>query len=163
MSKTIVKNNKFNLIDIFLRTIPDQHLFTVCEEVTNFDKKLKEIVELMVGIMNECGEKILSANQVGFDKRIILVKDIADGIIVLVNPEISFLPCDYVKIKETCTSIPKYSCVVKRPLKVRISCRDLTGKRSVFDAENELAYRIIHGVEHLDGVLITAYDDNFGK
>lgn len=159
----IVKNNKFNEIDIFLRKIPDNHLFTICEEVTNFDKKLAHIIELMISIMDGCGEKVLSANQVGFDKRIIVIKYGDEMYFAMINPEISYLDSGYVNVLEECASLPNYKVSIKRPLKIRVSCRDVTGKRNVFDAENELAYHIVHGVEHLDGVLISNYDANFNE
>ena len=104
----------------------------------------------------------LAANQVGVDKRVIVMdvpdKDNREGyekgknLIAIINPEI--IDADGETIyEEGCLSIPGFTADVKRFEKVEVKGIDRDGKGIVLKAEGLFAITLQHEIDHLNGML----------
>jgi peptide deformylase len=99
----------------------------------------------------------LSANQIGFKKRVILVR-MKKGFVIMINPE--FKPSimhGSIQKKETCLSFPGIVTKVKRYKRIKVTY-DPYSKEPVdrlTHTYTKIEARIVqHEVDHLDGVLI---------
>ncbi len=144
------------------------HLRTTCEKVEKFDDALGlllgEMAEKMLEEDPDTGIRGvgLAANQVGIDKRIILISlnvgtKKEQKIVAMINPEIVALSPQKVVMEEGCLSLPGQFADVARPVKVQVRWQNPTGdwieKRiGAWDA------RIFqHEFDHLEGKLFTDY------
>jgi peptide deformylase len=104
----------------------------------------------------------LAANQVGLNKRIILItlnvgtkKEYE--ILEMINPEIVELSSNKVKMEEGCLSLPNVFEKVLRPNKVKVKWQNMKGDWRERNFENWDARIFLHEYDHLDGVLFTDY------
>ncbi len=92
---------------------PDALLATKCDPVDLADPGLADIVEQMYGLMKEKRGVGLAANQVGLNKRI-LILDIGEGLEVFLNPELVSHKGLRVPMPEGCLSVPDFFVKVER-------------------------------------------------
>lgn len=93
----------------------------------------------------------LAAPQVGVLKRVIVI-DVGEGILKLVNPEITYSEGKAVDI-EGCLSIPGSEGEVERPKKVKVKALNEKGEEIVIEGEDLLARALCHEIDHLNGIL----------
>ena len=72
----------------------------------------------------------------------------------LINPVIEKIGVEKAEY-ESCISVPKYSCLVKRHSKIKVNALGLNQGKLEFEANGLLARVIQHEMDHLDGILLT--------
>lgn len=145
-------------------TIPadDEKLRQKSDEVINFDKSIKTIIDDLTDTIEAQTNPIglgLSAPQIGVFKRIIVAR-IRNKIKGFVNPTITKFSKKEVTIMEGCFSIPDIYGHVIRPAEIDLNSQDAHGK-TMTSRYKGLASRIIqHEIDHLNGVLFIDHVHN---
>lgn len=133
----------------------DPILNKTSRRVEKFDERLAVLIDDMAETMYNANGVGLAAVQVGVLKRVVVI-DIGEGLIELVNPEITLKEGEQ-REQEGCLSLPgKYGTTV-RPMKVQVKAQDRNGKWQVFTGEGLKARAFCHETDHLDGVLFTSH------
>jgi peptide deformylase len=138
-----------------MRTFGDPVLKSPASPVTEFDDRLAEEVERMVGLMHDAIGVGLAATQLGIMRRLLVFQAGPDAPATpLINPEIEWRSDDVATAEEGCLSIPGVVVDVERPLHVRVRGLDASGDPLLIEASGLEARVIQHEVDHLDGVLM---------
>ncbi|MCF6371161.1 peptide deformylase [Rhizobium halophilum] len=142
---------------------PHPSLRAISSPVTVFGDDLVTFASVMFEMMRKRGGVGLAANQVGIRKRVVVV-DLSKHMrseppIVLVNPVIVKRSLKKATFTEGCLSLPGVMMEVSRPSKVTVIYSDVSGVETAIKAEGILAACLQHEIDHLDGVLISDYDE----
>jgi peptide deformylase len=129
-------------------------------EVTEFDEKLKKLVDDMFETMYVAPGVGLAAPQVGLLKRL-FVMDCTSGRdatrkIALINPVIELEEGEQTG-DEGCLSFPGIAFAVTRAKRVVVRAQDLDGSPFTLDVMDLEARCISHETDHLDGELFINY------
>jgi len=128
--------------------------------VTEFDDKLKKLVEDMFESMYAAHGVGLAAPQIGISKRLAVIdvtfKEDPDAKLVLANPEIIRTEGKHSQ-NEGCLSIPEFREPVTRPSRVTVRAQDLNGKWYEKTGEDLLARAFLHETDHLNGRLYISH------
>jgi peptide deformylase len=143
---------------ILLYGEPD--LETPCEPVAEAEfggAELEKLVADMFETMYEAKGVGLAAPQIGELKRVFIVdttvSDEEGGAkLVLINPEVLETSGEQLG-EEGCLSIPGFREKVRRPYKVKVRARDVSGATFEIDGRELMARAVLHENDHLDGVL----------
>ena len=138
----------------------DEILTKTCRPVTDFNKRLHDLLDDMVETLTEVGGAGLAAPQVGILRRAVIVMDDDDSAIELVNPVIVSSSGEQ-RGPEGCLSIPGKFGLVTRPNRVRVRAQDRNGQWFELEREEYTARCFCHELEHLDGHLYTEHIDRF--
>lgn len=134
-------------------TIGDKTLTKKAKRVSNVDDTIRNLCAALVKTMYDNDGVGLAAPQVGILKRIIVI-DIDGKPLILINPDISFMSEDKVRMEEGCLSVPGDYREIDRPRTIVVRYRDTKGRYNLEKFEG-LSSRIIqHEVDHLDGILM---------
>ena len=136
----------------------DERLNKVCHSVTNFDKRLGNLLDDLTETLDEAGGVGLAAPQIGIMRRVCVVMDEEEQIIELVNPEIIATEGEQTDF-EGCLSVPGKYGKVTRPYTVRVRAQDRDGNWFEMEDEGLTARCFCHEIEHLDGHLFTEHTD----
>lgn len=134
--------------------VPDPILKEKAKTVTKFNSRLHKLLDDMADTMYDAPGVGLAAPQVGISKRVIVVDD-GQGLIEVVNPELSRMSGEQLDPPEGCLSIPGLLGEVRRAEKVYLKGQDRNGEPFELEAEGYLARILQHEVDHLNGVLFT--------
>ena len=128
--------------------------------VSEFDGKLKKLVEDMFESMYAAQGVGLAAPQIGISLRLAVIdvtfKEDPDAKLVLANPQI-------IKVEgkkdgsEGCLSIPEFRETVARPKRVTVRAQDVNGNWYEKTGEDLLARAFLHETDHLDGKLYISH------
>ena len=134
----------------------EECLTKVCRPVTDFNSRLRTLLDDMADTLEESGGVGLAAPQVGVLRRVCVVLDEDDQLIELINPEIIYTEGEQTGL-EGCLSVPGKYGEVTRPYIVRVRAQDRDG--NWFEAEDEglTARCFCHEIEHLDGHLFVEH------
>lgn len=138
---------------------PDPRLRKVAAPVTDFDDRLRTLVDNMFETMYQQEGIGLAATQVNVHKRV-LVLDISeekDSPQVLINPEFDVIDEELQEYQEGCLSVPGFFEEVSRPRAIRLRACDPQGEPYELEARGLLAVCIQHEIDHLDGKLFVDY------
>jgi len=139
-------------------TDEDSTLKKKSRPVTDFNKRLWELLDDMAETLEDANGLGLAAPQVGVLRRAVIVvkpnKEGEDTLIELVNPEIIETSGEQDGI-EGCLSVPGVWGLVKRPMKVKVRAQDRYGKYFEIEGEGVTARAFCHELAHLDGQLFT--------
>jgi peptide deformylase len=142
---------------------PEKVLREKTLQVTDCDSELQKLIDDMIETMYAAPGVGLAANQVGVSKQVavidVSVRDEKSPLIVLVNPEIIHFEGE-IEAEEGCLSVPDYTTVLKRALKVCVKGFDRHGKPVEREAEGLLARALQHEIDHLNGIL---FIDRMGR
>lgn len=141
---------------------PDPKLKEVCEQVTNFDDSVRQLLENLVDTMIDAGHSVgVAAPQIG-DLRRAAVVDVSKsklgkkqenhGLMQMVNPEIIQKEGSCV-VREGCMSVPEYTGNVTRAESIVVEYLDENNQHQVISAAGFEAIAIQHELDHLDGHL----------
>lgn len=130
----------------------DEILTKVCRPVTVFDDRLRTLVQDMKDTLEKANGAGLAAPQVGILKRLVLVVDDDDSVLVLVNPEITATE-GLQTPTEGCLSVPGVWGKTVRPAKVTIKAQNEYGEPVTYTRTGIVAVCFCHEVDHLDGHL----------
>jgi peptide deformylase len=147
---------------------PNKILSEKSTKVTDINsKETKEIIrDLIETAVNQKEPEAagLAAPQIGFNKRIILVRDFkvlpnTDKLLIenriMINPRIISESKNQDIDWESCLSIPGMYGQVKRPDGIKVTYLDEDGNEQKIKARDFYARVIQHEVDHLDGALFT--------
>ncbi len=114
-------------------------------------REVKALAARMIELMIEARGLGLAANQVGVPRRLAVVV-IEDTPTVFIDPELEKAEGSE-KAEEGCLSLPRLYGEVVRPRKVKVTARNLAGKRFTLEGEGLLARALCHELDHLEGRL----------
>ena len=138
----------------------DPVLEKVAAPVTEFDAKLKKLVDDMFESMYEAHGVGLAAPQIGISLHLAVIdvtfKEDPNAKIVLANPQIIKTEGRQTS-SEGCLSIPEFRENVTRPKKVTVKAQDVTGKWFEMTGEDLLARAFLHETDHLNGKLYISH------
>ena len=137
-------------------TLEDPVLRKTSRKVEKFDKRLWDLLDDMKDTLYSANGAGLAAVQVGILRRVVVI-DVGDGLMELVNPEITERSDEKQEEVECCLSIPGRYGVTERPEWVKVKAQNRDGKWVVYKGEGLKARCFCHELDHLDGVL---YIDN---
>jgi peptide deformylase len=134
----------------------DPVLEKVGAPITEFDDKLKKLVEDMFESMYAARGVGLAAPQIGISRRIAVIDtsngENPDEKIVLINPEI-VATAGLQTSEEGCLSLPGFRETVSRPDKVTVRAQNAKGESFEVTGEDLLARALLHETDHLNGRL----------
>jgi peptide deformylase len=138
-----------------LRIDPDPILYQKLEDFV-FDDSVDAdtIVQRMIEIMEQSGGIGISANQVGFDRRVIIVTPRGQQPIAMFNPRI-LESKDQAMDEEGCLSFPDLYIKIERPSEVSVEYLDTQGKSCIITLSGYDAKCLQHEIDHLDGIVFT--------
>ena len=141
----------------------DLSLMKKSRPVTEYNARLKILLDDMRDTLAEANGLGLAAPQVGVLRRAVIVADVSGEEPVmyeLVNPEIVSREGEQIG-PEGCLSLPNIWGIVTRPEKVTVHAFDREGEPFELEAEGLLARACCHEVDHLNGVLFDSIADRF--
>lgn len=135
---------------------PETVLLHPGEPVTEFDDKLKKLVNDMFETMYAAPGVGLAAPQVGVSKRL-FVMDCSVGKdpeqrVALINPEVLRVEGEQLG-EEGCLSFPDVFFNVKRSLRAVVRAQDVNGEEFELDGLELTARCMLHETDHCDGIV----------
>ena len=137
----------------------DDRLGKRCRPVTDFNKRLHDLLDDMKETLAEAQGAGLAAPQVGVLRRAVVIAGDGDDMLELVNPEILEQSGQQTS-PEGCLSVPGKWGMVTRPNFVRIRAQDRYGEWFEAEGEELMARCFCHELEHLDGHM---YDEHVDR
>jgi peptide deformylase len=135
-----------------LRVEPDPLLY---QQLDPFDftlgHDLSKIESKMIEIMTASGGIGISANQVGFDRQVIVIKPSGHDPFAMFNPEIIESTEEQID-EEGCLSFPNLFLKIVRPNKVKVKYVDKHQKESIIELSGYDAKCLQHEIDHLNGI-----------
>lgn len=128
-----------------------------CHRVNHINPSTNKFVDDMIETVKTLPALGLAANQVGVQKRIIVLF-YEEKTHVLINPEVVRTSGELEEGIEQCLSIPDVAVVVPRFTEIMVR---RYGRGGQFRAEGILARALQHELDHLDGILITDRGEPF--
>lgn len=139
-----------------LRIDPDPLLYQKIENFDfNQDYDLDLIEKSMIHIMNSFDGIGISANQVGFDRRVIVVKPKGQSPFAMFNPKIIEIGNMSIPDREGCLSFPNLFLTIERPDSIKVEYIDKNKNTCIMLFENYDAKCVQHELDHLDGICFT--------
>ena len=129
----------------------DPVLRKICKPVTEFDKKLAQLLDDLIDTLHRAEGLGLAAPQVGIVKRVCIV-EYENKLYELVNP-VLLSSSGSCKDNEGCLSVPGFRGIVERPEHIEIEYYDRVGQRHTLEADGYFARVFLHEMDHLDGIL----------
>ena len=129
-----------------LRTPPLVFDFENRTDAEEIEKSLTEAMERFGGIG-------LSANQVGLDARVFVMKSQDQGIVAFFNPEITKVSQETDLMKEGCLSFPDIYLMIKRSKVIEMKYNDSEGKEHIITLDGLGARCAQHEIDHLNGIV----------
>lgn len=142
-------------------TIPNKILSEVTKKVTSFDSELENKIKIMRGFLKTHDGAGLAANQIGLDKRVIVIEfeDEKEKNSIpfraFINPEIVESCPEKDSLEEGCLSVPQIELPVERAKKIKIRAQNLQGKKIKLAAKDVFARILQHEIDHLNGIIFT--------
>ena len=112
----------------------------------------KEIEKNLAEAMEKFGGLGLSANQVGVDARMFVMRT-QDGIQGFFNPELTRVSAETDLLKEGCLSFPDIYLMIKRSKVVEMKYFDSDGEEHLITLEGLGARCVQHEIDHLNGII----------
>ncbi len=138
----------------------DARLRKKCRQVTDFNRRLHDLLDDMRETLGEAQGAGLAAPQVGILRRAVIVLDDDEQMLELVNPEVLEQSGEQTA-PEGCLSVPGKWGMVTRPSYVKIRAQDRFGNWFEMEREGLTARCFCHEIEHLDGHLYVEHIDHF--
>ena len=113
----------------------------------------KELEKGLVETMEKYGGLGLSANQVGVDLSVFVMRTQDEGIVAFFNPEITQISQETEMMKEGCLSFPDIYIMLKRPKVVVMDYQTVEGEKRSIKLEGLGARCVQHEIDHLNGVI----------
>lgn len=142
----------------------DETLTKRCRPVTDFNKRLHELLDDMAETMLDANGVGLAAPQVGVLRRAVVVLETntpegEEHVIELVNPTILESSGEQTD-PEGCLSVPGAYGMVTRPDHVKVRAQDRNGKWFELEGVDLTARAFCHEIDHLDGHMFTELCDH---
>lgn len=161
----VVNSNTGDVFNVIIA--PDNRLRNMTRIVTKIDKNVQTLIEDMFKVMEQSNGMGLAANQIGSDRRIIVMDvdrlvayedhteqdTLTHGRFTIINPQIIEQDDRRVKWTEGCLSVPGFQFEIERSAMIKVKGLDEKGDKLEFTASGLLAAVIQHELDHLNGVL----------
>jgi peptide deformylase len=135
-----------------IRIVGDPVLRTPCDEITTFDKRVRQLVKDLVEGVDMEGRAGLAANQIGVSLRA-FSWNIDDEVGYVLNPRIVELGEATQDGDEGCLSVPGLWFPCRRADFARVVGVDVDGHEVMVEGTGLMARCLQHEVDHLDGHL----------
>lgn len=132
-------------------------LQTKCVEVTNKSETI-DIFKGMRRILEETKGLGISANQVGYTKRIFIFRNNKGNFENVINPIVFETSDKLISMSEACLSYPGESKVIQRPKSIKVQFEN-DGRVITRRLVNLEARIFLHELDHLNGLCSVANDD----
>lgn len=138
-----------------LKVEPDPLLYQ-CLEDFEFDDNIDThaIESKMIEIMQESRGIGISANQVGYNKRVIVVQPRDQEPFAMFNPKIVSSTTKTTD-EEGCLSFPHLYIKIERDSEITVEYLDKQGKSCIINLSGYDAKCVQHEIDHLNGVVFT--------
>ena len=113
----------------------------------------KEVEKNLSEAMERVGGIGLSANQLGLDYRVFVMRTADSGIKAFFNPEVTKLSKETEMMKEGCLSFPDIYLMIKRPKAIEFEYTDSDGERHTLQLEGLGSRCVQHELDHLNGII----------
>lgn len=113
----------------------------------------KEVEKNLSEAMERFGGIGLSANQLGLDYRVFVMRTADSGIKAFFNPEVTKLSKETEMMKEGCLSFPDIYLMIKRPKAIEFEYTDSEGERHTLQLEGLGSRCVQHELDHLNGII----------
>lgn len=140
----------------------DPLLYKKCRPVTDFNRRLHDLLDDMKETLAEAQGVGLAAPQVGILRRVIVMDtgEEEEEMLELINPEVLEQSGEK-RAPEGCLSVPGKWGMVSRPTWVRVRAQDRFGNWFETEGDDLMARCFCHEIEHLDGHLYVEHIDHF--
>jgi peptide deformylase len=133
---------------------PDPILRKKTDPVDLHEPGLAQFVEDMFEAMYAAEGVGLAANQVGFNRRVVVI-DTSSGEdpkarLVLINP-VLLTAIGHVEEEEGCLSFPKIRAITSRGSSAKVRAQNLNGEFFEIESDGLLGKALQHELDHLDG------------
>lgn len=137
---------------LYKSIIKDKSILSIPSDIVNFDEDYNEIIREMMITANHYNNVLgLSAVQIGFHKRIIIIKNESIWMI-MINPSIIYTSLDTHTSTESCLSTNKTAHPTRYDV-IKVRYHDQNFHVCEF-LTRDLSVVIQHELDHLNGVLI---------
>jgi peptide deformylase len=138
--------------------LPDPRLRQTTKEVTEFDDKLKTLIDDMYETMYKSHGIGLAAPQIGLPLKLAVldVSEKRNDKFCIINPQIISTSGEDL-MEEGCLSVPGVFDKAPRALHVTVRAQDETGKFREISGDGILAHCLQHEIDHLNGKLFVDY------
>ena len=113
----------------------------------------KEIETNLSSAMEQFGGIGLSANQVGLNYRVFVMRTADNGTVAFFNPEITKVSQETDLMKEGCLSFPDLYLMIKRSKEIEFKYQNADGEEKVLHLTGLGARCVQHECDHLNGIL----------
>lgn len=113
----------------------------------------KEIETNLSEALTKFGGLGLSANQVGLNARVFVMKTADKGTVGFFNPELLRVSQETELMREGCLSFPDIYIMLKRSKEVEMKYQDSDGEEHVLMLEGLGARCVQHEIDHLNGII----------
>ena len=113
----------------------------------------KEVEKNLAEAMERFGGIGLSANQLGLNYRVFVMRTADSGIKAFFNPEVTKLSKETEMMKEGCLSFPDIYLMIKRPKAIEFQYTDSDGERQTLQLEGLGSRCVQHELDHLNGII----------
>ncbi len=145
-----------------IRIAPDPILRKKARAIRRVDDAVRKLACDMIETMQDAQGVGLAANQVGVLKRLVTIQIPEEDPRVLINPEVTRREgCR--EVQEGCLSVPGYTGLINRSVRIRARALDEWGGKFRFSAEELLAQAIEHEIDHLNGILFLDHLESHEK
>lgn len=117
------------------------------------DPEIQNLIRDMIETLQDSGGVGLAAPQVHHPLRIALVAPDPKELLVLINPEVTYLTTSMIRSFEGCLSIPEIRAAVDRIERLKVRAWDAFGNPFEREFTGFPAIVIQHECDHLDGML----------
>jgi peptide deformylase len=113
----------------------------------------KEVEKNLGEAMERFGGLGLSANQLGLNYKVFVMRTADSGIKAFFNPEVTKLSKETEMMKEGCLSFPDIYLMIKRPKAIEFEYTDSDGERHTLQLEGLGSRCVQHELDHLNGII----------
>ena len=113
----------------------------------------KEVADALTEAVTRFGGIGLSANQVGLDARVFVMKSEDKGIVAFFNPELKRVSQETDLMKEGCLSFPDIYLMIRRSKIIELEYQDVEGEKHTLILDGLAARCVQHEIDHLNGIL----------
>ena len=132
---------------------PNPILRKKCTKITEINKDLRRLADDMCETLDYHKGVGLAGNQVGYMKRIIVIKiPEEEQFRVLINPEITET-FGIREVEEGCLSVSGYKGIVNRSLWIKAKGLDMKWQKWKIKADGLLAQVLEHEIDHLNEIM----------
>lgn len=137
---------------------PSTFLTYACHQVISFDDTLKLLVNDLVETMYTNNGVGIAAPQIGVMQKVVIIDpsvgEVANQLLVLINPRVTWRSCESVTETEGCLSLPGVMLNVLRPQVVDVVYNDIMGVEKQIRCTNLVSRIVQHEIDHLHGIVM---------